>query len=321
MERNAAHDSRPRVAVSGSTGFLGGALCPALESAGYVVARVRRAEFSADSGSIQWNPEGGLPRRELAEGLTGFIHLAGENLAAGRWTPARIRRIRDSRVAATENLCRQLRPLEHPPGTFLCASAVGYYGNAGEEVLDESHKPGGGFLAGLCREWEAAATNAFEGTGTRVVLLRFGMILGPGGGALASMRLPFRMGLGGPIGGGRQFVSWIALEDAVRAVLHLLQDVAAPGPFNVVAPNPARQREFAATLGRVLGRPAVLPLPAFAARLVFGRMADEVLLSGQRAKPKRLIASGFRFRHLELDGALRAAMEPEDSHTHRRGKS
>jgi uncharacterized protein (TIGR01777 family) len=246
--------------------------------------------------------------REIdAAGLEGFdslLHLAGENVGSGRWTAARKAAIRDSRVNGTRFLCDALAELARPPKTLVCASAVGYYGDRGEEPLTEESPPGTGFLAEVCREWEAASAPAAR-KGVRVVALRIGMVLSPEGGALARMLPLFRAGLGGVIGGGRQYISWVALDDLPGIVLHSMQCGDLSGPVNAVAPRPVTNREFTEALGKALSRPTPLPVPAFALRLaVGGEMADALLLASARVVPKRLLDTGFAFRSPELETTL-----------------
>jgi len=238
------------------------------------------------------------------DGVDAVVHLAGANIAAGRWTPARKAEIRRSRVEGTRSLCEALSRLAHPPTVLVSASAVGYYGNRGTETLTEESPAGTGFLADVCRAWEAAAQPVSQ-AGIRVVNLRFGMILSPLGGALAKMLLPFKLGAGGRIGSGEQFMSWIALDDAIGAIQYALGEESVRGPVNAVAPAPVSNTDFTRTLARVLRRPALFPLPAFAARLLFGEMADALLLGGARVMPARLQAAGYGFRFPELEGALR----------------
>jgi hypothetical protein len=238
------------------------------------------------------------------EGLDAVVHLAGENIATGRWTAEKKAKIRDSRVRSTRLLCDTLAGLKQPPKVLACASATGYYGDRGDELLTEESASGTGFLAGVCREWEAAATPAAQ-KGIRVVHLRFGMVLSGAGGALAKLLPPFRMGLGGALGTGRQYISWIALDDLLGVIAHALTTEALQGPVNAVAPNPVTNKEFTRTLGRTLGRFTLFSMPAAAARLAFGEMADEVLLASQRVQPARLLATEYRFRYPELEGALR----------------
>jgi uncharacterized protein (TIGR01777 family) len=238
------------------------------------------------------------------DGFDAVVHLAGENIAAGRWTESVKERIRKSRVDGTQLLSRALARLKQPPRAVVQASAVGFYGNRGDESLTESSPRGQGFLPAVCVAWEAAAEPA-EKQGIRVVFLRFGVILSRKGGALKKMLLPFRLGVGGVIGDGSQYMSWITLDDAVAAIQHALSTEGLRGPVNVVSPQPVTNRGFTRTLGRALGRPTVFPMPAFAARLAFGEMADALLLSSQRVLPDRLLGSGYSFRHPDLEPALR----------------
>jgi uncharacterized protein (TIGR01777 family) len=254
--------------------------------------------------AVSWDPAAGAIDSTGLVGVDAVVHLAGESIAGGRWTEARKRRIRDSRVSSTRLLARALAQLASPPRVLVAASATGYYGDRGAEVLREESAPGAGFLAGVCREWEAAAEPAAR-HGIRVVHLRIGLVLSRDGGALASLLTPFRLGAGGPVGSGAQYWSWITLDDLLGAILHALTTEALAGPVNAVAPNPVTNREFAKTLGRVLRRPALLPLPAFAARLVLGEMADALLLASARVVPARLQATGYAFRAPTLEGALR----------------
>jgi uncharacterized protein (TIGR01777 family) len=239
--------------------------------------------------------------------LTSVVHLAGEGIAAGRWTPDRKACIAASRVGGTRLLCERLAALRSPPRVLVCASAVGYYGDRGEEELDEDSGPGKGFLAEVCAEWEAAAQPAHD-AGIRVVSLRLGVVLAPDGGALAKMLPPFRLGLGGLIGSGRQWMSWISRGDAIALMLFAMAEGGVSGPLNAVSPDPVRQRDFARILGRALRRPSCVPAPAAALRLLFGEMADEALLASQRALPKRALAAGFAFRHPELQPFLAASL-------------
>ena len=290
-----------RIGVTGATGLVGSALLPALADAGHEAVGLQRGSGDA-AGPPSWDPATG--RVAAGGGLDAVVHLAGENIAGGRWNAARKARIRDSRVEGTGALCRGLAALDPRPATLVCASAVGFYGDRGDERLDESSPAGTGFLADVCGEWEAAAAPARE-AGMRVVHLRIGIVLTPAGGALGQMLLPFKLGVGGVIGSGRQFMSWIALDDVVAAALHALRTDGFDGPVNAVAPHPVANAEFTKTLGRVLRRPAVLPMPAFGARLAFGEMADHLLLGGARVEPSRLLETGFDFGHPELEGALR----------------
>lgn len=276
-----------KILLTGAGGLVGSALTPRLAAGGHGITRLSHSQ----------------PWPELA-GHDAVVHLAGENIATGRWTPEKKARIRDSRVEVTRRLCEAVAKLASPPRVVICASAVGYYGDRGDELLCEESAPGADFIAGLCRDWETAAKPAVD-AGIRVVHLRFGVILSAAGGALTRMLTPFKLGLGGAIGDGRQWMSWVALDDGVGVIGNVLANETLRGPINVVAPRPVTNREFAKTLGRVLRRPAIVPLPAFAARLAFGEMADALLLSSQRVEPSRLVASGYRFRFQELGVALR----------------
>lgn len=297
-----------RVLVTGSTGFVGSALVPFLAAGGHRVACLVRTLPRKGRGEIQWGPDTGFVDAARLEGLDGVVHLAGENIATGRWTAEKKAMIRDSRVDGTRLLCDALAGLKQPPKVLVCASAIGYYGDRGDEFLTEESAPGTGFLAGVCREWEAATQSA-EQKGIRVVRLRFGMVLSPTGGAMAKLLPPFKKGLGGVLGTGRQYVSWITLDDLVGVITHALTTEALQGPVNAVTPNPVTNREFTHTLGRVIGRFTLFPMPAVAARLVFGELADEVLLASQRVQPTRLLATEYRFQYPDLEGALRHLLE------------
>ncbi len=296
-----------RILVSGSTGLVGSALIPSLETAGHETFRLARTPPRGNSKEIFWDPGTGKLDAQEIEGFDGVVHLSGENIGAGRWTAARKERIRDSRVRSTRLLSQTLSRLHRPPKVLVCASAVGYYGDRGEEVLREESAPGSGFLAGVCRDWEGACQPAAE-KGIRVVNLRNGVVLSGSGGALPRMVLPFRLFVGGRVGSGRQYLSWIALEDAVAAILHALGSEKLQGPVNSVAPHPVTNLEFTRTLGRVLSRPTLFPVPAFIVRSAFGEMGEELLLASQRVEPVRLLASGFVFRYAQLEAALRRAL-------------
>ena len=293
------------VIVTGSHGLIGSALGAALAAAGDRVIPLVRAEGPVPRGALSWDPSRGRLDPGGLEGVDAVVHLAGENIAAGRWTAQRKASIRRSRIDGTTLVARTVAGLRKPPRVLVCASATGYYGDRGDEVLREESAPGTGFLADVCRDWEAAAEPA-RAAGVRVVHLRTGTVLSRAGGALGRLLPVFRMGAGGPLGSGRQYMSWIALEDAVAAIRHLLlrEDIA--GPVNVVAPHPVTNREFTHALGRVLRRPTVVPVPAAVLRAVFGELADDALLASTRAQPSRLLERGYSFRLPEIDGALRA---------------
>lgn len=291
-----------RVVVTGGTGFIGGALCRALRVAGHAVTIVGRKPGYVPVLTVTWDRAAEVVREADA-----IVNLAGEPIAGGRWTAARRREIVDSRVLATRALVDAMTASAARPKTLVSASAIGYYGSRGDEAIDEAAPGGAGFLADVCTAWEAEARRA-EPLGVRVVRLRIGIVLAPDGGALARMLVPFRAGLGGPLGSGRQVMSWIHRDDLVAMILAALGSDAWHGAVNGTTPSPVTNREFAQTLGRVLGRPAVLPAPGFALRLVLGEMAD-VLLTGQRVLPAVAEAQGFSWRHPTLSGALEACVE------------
>lgn len=297
------------VAVTGATGLVGTALGEQLRARGARMLRLTRRS-PRDSAEAQWSPESGLvdPAR-LAE-TAAVVHLAGENIAGGRWTAAKKQRIRDSRVLGTRALCQSLAALPTRPQTLVCASAIGYYGDRGTEELDEQSPPGTGFLPEVCRGWEEATDPARE-AGIRVVNLRIGVILSRRGGALAQMLLPFRLGLGGIVGPGTQYMSWVSLADVVGAIVHGLTRPDLAGPVNAVAPVPVTNAEFTRTLGSVLRRWTIFPLPAFAARLALGQMADDLLLASAKVLPRRLQSSGYPFQHPELRDCLEAELAPK----------
>ena len=265
--------------------------------------RLVRSPSGADSTEISWNSARGLLEPEKAEGLDAVVHLAGESIASGRWTSDRMERIRNSRIIGTRTLVEDLANLSKPPEHFLSASAIGFYGDRGDEVLDESTSAGTGFLADVCRDWEQSTFHAND-RGMRAATLRFGVVLSPIGGALARMLPPFRLGAGGVLGSGRQYVSWTSLDDVVGAIAHVLQTPSITGPVNVTAPNPVTNRVLTTEIGRALNRPTLIPMPAAALRFLFGRMAEETLLSSARVLPQRLLGSGYSFRHPQLSTAL-----------------
>lgn len=292
-----------RIAITGATGFLGQALVARLVADGHTVHRISRRAPAPGSADVRWDPERGTLDPAALEGVDAVVHLAGENIGQ-TWSAAARRRILESRVQGTTLLAHTLAGLERKPRVMVSASAVGYYGDTGDREVDESSPPGHGFLAQVVREWERSA-DAARGAGIRVVHPRLGVVLGEGGGALARMLPPFRLGLGARIGSGRQWMSWVSLTDAVGALRTLAtQDGPAAGPVNVVA-APVTNAEFTDTLGRVLHRPTVLPLPAFALRAVYGRMAEETLIGGQRAVSRRLGEMGIELAYPGLEEALR----------------
>jgi uncharacterized protein (TIGR01777 family) len=292
-----------KVAVTGASGLVGSALVPFLSESGHEVVRlVRRAPRGEDE--VRWDPARGEIDGAGLEGVEAVVHLSGENLAGGRWTKARKTRIRDSRVGSTELLARALAALKRPPGVLVSTSAIGYYGSRGDAWLTESSPVDDGFLGRLCADWEAAAAPAAE-AGIRVVHPRLGLVLSRPGGALGKMLLPFRAGLGGVVGPGTQYMSWVAMDDVLGALRHALVGGVLEGAFNLVAPEPVTNREFTKTLGRVLGRPTVAPVPAFALRAVLGEMAEATLLASTRVRPRRLEEAGYAFRFPTLESALR----------------
>jgi uncharacterized protein (TIGR01777 family) len=294
-----------RILISGSTGLVGSALVPFLTASGHQVIRLVRS--GGDAGSIQWNPEEGTIDHGRMEGVDAVVHLAGENIAAGRWTSARKQKIRDSRVKGTRLLAESLAGMTRRPQVLVSASAIGYYGHRGDEILREESPPGQGFLPDVCRQWEAATDPATR-KGIRVVHPRIGLVLSSKGGALAKMLPPFKMFVGGKVGSGQQYWSWITLDDLCAVILHCIEAGTLHGPVNAVSPSAVRNLEFTKTLGKVLSRPTIFPLPAFAARIALGEMADELLLASARVEPTKLSATRFSFRHKELEPALRAVL-------------
>ena len=291
------------VLVSGSSGLVGSALIPHLEASGHRVLRLVRTSPKSDL-ERRWDPETGELAAADLEGIQAVVHLAGENIASGRWNEAKKNRIRSSREDGTRLLAQGLAELKTPPGVLISASAIGYYGNRGEEILNEESPPGADFLAETCIAWENAARPAAD-AGVRTVYVRIGIVLSADGGALAKMLFPFRMGVGGVIGSGDQYMSWISLSDLAGIINHALNTQTLQGPVNAVSPAPVTNREFTKTLGGALSRPTLFPMPAFAARLAFGEMADALLLSSTRVLPARLQETGYVFQHPKLDGALR----------------
>jgi len=292
-----------RILITGSTGLVGSALVRDLSGAGHAVLRLVRTPPQA-AGEVHWDAAAGRLDIAKLSAVDAVVHLAGESIAEGRWNAAKKARIRDSRVIGTRFLAESLAQLPQRPKVMVCASAVGYYGDRGEEVLREDSAPGQGFLAGVCREWEAAADPA-RAAGIRVVHLRTGVVFAKRGGALAKMLPPFRFGLGGPMGSGTQYMSWIAIDDLIAVLRCAVEDANYAGAINAVAPEAVTSAQFARVLGKVLRRPAVLPAPAVAVRLLLGEMADALLLASQRVEPARLAALGYRFAYPSLEGALR----------------
>jgi uncharacterized protein len=297
-----------RILISGASGMVGTALAPTLRGGGAEIVRLARAGAPTRAGeqTIPWDPAQPISP-DAVSGFDAVIHLAGESIV-GRWSAAKKARIHDSRIPATTHLAQALAQAKQKPGVFLSASAIGYYGSRGDEVLTEDKAPGSGFTADLAHEWELATTSAVQ-AGIRTVQMRIGVILSTVGGALPKMLTPFKMGVGGKIGNGRQWMSWIDLHDIVGAIHHLLKTDSLNGPVNLVAPNPVTNAEFTRILASVLSRPAIFPVPAFAARLAFGQMADELLMASQRVDPSKLIASEYSFRFADLHSSLHAMLD------------
>jgi uncharacterized protein (TIGR01777 family) len=300
------------ILITGATGFVGRRLCEMLHQAGHTVRALSRDSVAAKQRVphlkevFPWNPLQELPPLQAFEGCDAIINLAGESIA-GRWTAPKKQLIRDSRVLGTKNLVNALAQLSSRPKVLISASAIGYYGDRGEETLTEDAAPGSDFLAQVCRDWENEALKA-ESLGMRVVRLRIGLVLGRGGGTLQALLPLFRVGLGGPLGSGRQWWSWIHRDDLCRLIVQILANENVSGPVNATAPQPVRQKEFAQVLGRVLRRPAFLPTPAFALKIALGEFADGILAS-QRALPRRAQEMGYRFQFEELEGALREILQ------------
>lgn len=294
-----------KILVSGSHGLVGKALTTSLTNAGHeIVSLVRQ---SANDSEIEWHPNQGKINGQQLEGLDVVVHLAGESIASGRWTEEKKKKIRESRVKGTELLSSALARLSQPPSTFISASAIGFYGSRGDELLTEESAPGNGFLPEVCIAWERATGQA-EAKGIKTIHTRFGIILDENGGALERMLTPFRMGVGGKVGNGKQWMSWIALDDVISALRFLIDEPGSEGPLNLTAPDPVTNADFTEALGNVLSRPTLFSVPAFAARLAFGEMADELLLSSAKVEPRRLKENGYQFKHPELSSALKAIL-------------
>jgi uncharacterized protein len=296
-----------RILISGSSGLVGTALSNALRADGHAVARLLRPGKQAAAGDVRWNPDSGEIDLAAMEGAEALVNLAGASIGEGRWNEGRKGILRSSRVDATRHLVESLPKLQRPPRVIVSASAIGYYGDRGEEVLTETSPPGNDFLAQLARDWEAAALGA-ERFGIRAVTLRFGVILAAHGGALPRMLPPFKMGLGGRLGSGKQWMSWLTLEEAVRLVRFATENPDLRGPVNAVAPNAVRNAEFTRMLGFVLRRPAVFPVPPFVLRIALGEMANSLLLASQRVIPGKLAGLGYSFKHPNLETALHAVL-------------
>ena len=305
-----------RILVSGSTGFLGTALIETLEGQGHSIARLvrpatlRKNAAGGRAPAVPWDPVAGQFDAPSAEGAEALIHLAGASIAEGRWNPSRKELLRTSRIAATRQLIGALAKLQRPPRVIVAASAIGYYGNRGDETLTEFSAPGNDFLAGACREWEAETARGAE-FGARVVSLWFGIILAAHGGALPRMALPFKLGAGGRLGNGRQWMSWLTLRETISIIQFALTSSGLAGPVNTVTPNPVRNEDFTRVLAKTLHRPALFPAPAFALRLALGEMADALLLVSQKVMPARLVDSGYTFLQPDLASALAEVFRKE----------
>ncbi|MGC2370200.1 MAG: TIGR01777 family oxidoreductase [Candidatus Sulfotelmatobacter sp.] len=293
-----------KILVSGVSGPIGAALLPSLRTNGCSVVRLVRSAAKGDD-QIEWDPAEQLAPQKVS-GFDAVIHLAGESIF-GRWTAAKKAKIRDSRVVGTFNLSSALAQAQDKPQVFVCGSAIGYYGNRGDEVLREESAPGAGFLAEVCQDWEEATTPAVQAD-IRTAHIRTGVVLSPKGGALGAMLPPFKMGLGGRTGNGQQWMSWIDVRDMVGAIHHILKNDLIQGPVNMVAPKPVRNEDFAKTLASVLSRPAIFPLPAFAVKLVFGEMGENLLLGSQKVEASKLISTGYPFRYRELRTSLESLL-------------
>ncbi len=290
------------VAVTGTSGLIGSSLVSFLSKKDITVSKIFH-ENPTDN-EISWRPEYGGWDSAFTDGIDGIVHLAGENIATGKWTKEKKEKIRSSRIEGTKRLCEHVLKLPTPPSVFVCASAVGFYGDRDAEILNEDSSRGSGFLSDVCIDWEEA-TKEVSMAGIRVVNLRFGMVLSNAGGALAKMLTPFKMGMGGKISSGKQYMSWVAIDDVTGAIYHALITDSLKGPVNVTSPNPITNREFTKTLGRVLKRPTIMPMPAIGARLAFGEMANELLLASTRVEPKKLLDVGYHFQYPELEDALK----------------
>lgn len=293
-----------KIVVSGASGLVGSALCKFAADRGDEILKLSRRNDGENS--IKWNPESGELDHLQLNGVDAVVHLAGESVAQ-RWSDEAKKKIRESRVNGTRTISEAIARAAQKPKVFVCASAIGFYGDRGSEPITEESQPGTGFLAAVCREWEDSCLSA-KNAGIRTVNLRFGVILSKAGGALAKMLPIFQLGAGGNLGNGQQYMSWIAIEDAVEAIYFCITNSTLSGPVNLVSPAPSTNAEFTAALGKVLHRPVFLPVPAFGPRLLFGEMADEMLFSGAKVFPRKLEQSGFQFRYAEIESALRKAL-------------
>jgi uncharacterized protein len=309
-----------KILITGATGLIGSALSARLSKEQHTVVRLRRGGAHYQPGDAAWDPGAGTVDPAALNAVDAVVNLAGASIAGGRWTAARKTELRASRVEPTRALVHTLAKLPRPPQVLVSASAIGYYGDRGDETLAESTAPGNDFLAGICREWEAAAMEA-ERAGIRTVTLRTSVVLAKEGGALAKMITPFRLGVGGRLGSGKQWMSWITLEDEVEVLYGAIVNAQWRGAINAASPHPVTNEEFTRVLARVLHRPAIFPAPAFALRLMLGEMADALLLSSQRVSAAKLTGLGFPFRQPQLEPALRAILSSPSSPAPSRGSN
>lgn len=296
-----------KILITGASGLIGSTLRSSLEERGHKLLLASRKEPTKPN-QIKWTIDHGFAEPERLEGVDAVVHLAGESISALRWSEEKKRAIRDSRVFGTRSVVEAMAKMERKPKVFIAGSATGIYGDRGDEEMTESSRPGDTFLSEVCEEWEAESLKAEE-LGIRTVLLRTGIVLAKDGGALATMLTPFKLGVGGVVGSGRQYMSWVSLDDEVGAIVFALEHEEIHGPLNVVAPNPVTNQEFTKTLGDVLYRPTILPLPTFAVDLIFGEMGDALLLDSTRVVPKRLIDAGYEFKYTNLKPALENALK------------
>jgi uncharacterized protein (TIGR01777 family) len=287
--------------VTGASGLVGEELCSELSQKKHCVTKLTRTKDAVNGESPNWNLDVQKDNKTLFADI--FIHLAGENIAAKRWSKKQKQKIYDSRILGTQNLVKQIIASPNKPQVFICASAIGFYGDRGQELLNEESEPGTDFVSKVCKDWELA-TQPLVDCGIRVVNLRFGVILSKDGGALKKMLLPFKCGLGGPIGSGQQKFSWISIDDAIKAIIYILETPTISGPVNITSPNPVSNKIYTKMLAKQLKRPAFFPMPTVVCRILFGEMADELLLSSQSVMPKKLIQHGFAFNHLDIESAL-----------------
>lgn len=295
-----------KILISGASGLVGSALTNLLKTKGHSVSALVRRE-PKNKNELQWDFESGVKDLESMENFDAVVHLAGENIGDKRWTSEQKNKIRESRVKGTTILNEAILKLKNPPKTFVSASAIGFYGDRGNETLDEDSAVGKGFLPKVCQEWENSSKPLSE-KGIRLVYVRIGVVLAPNGGALAKMLFPFKMGFGGIIGSGKQFISWVELEDLTEIFAFSLKNEKVSGAINAVSPNSVTNYEFTKTLGKVLGRPTIFPLPGFAAKIVLGEMADDLLLASTKVTPKKLINLNYKFKNANLEAALRKVL-------------